>query len=614
MNPNTLIAQARAAVGSGQIDRAEKILSDLTKQHPKFAEAWVGLGTIQAQRGAPDEALESFTRALRVQPKNVGAQFGAGILLTHRAHYAEAIPLLQQALESLSTSLPALSALAQCYVSLHQPVKALACLDRALAVSPKDSDLMFARAACLRTLMRDCEAETCLKTALRIKPRPGGFASLGEIQNMFGRSIEAIGSARKSLEIDPKNHSAWIVAAKALLAQGEIEEAEECWTKARATAGDLAAFGLTKGNAYLRIGRFEEARQEFEESIALNPRQGDAYFSLVSSRKLLSSDAHILNQIQSAIADPETVEKEKISLYYALGKSYNDLAEFEEALTAYDRANELKKRLFLGERPFDPIAFTRGIDAKIEMIDRRAIEALTCDDSSSELPIFVLGMMRTGTTLLEQVLTRHPRIGGAGEQSFWPDHEHQLLPQANKSIKVQNLPALVSEYVNLLKKIAPGFDRVTDKNPANGLIAGILAIAFPHGKIIQTVRNPVDTALSIWMTPMSSNAEFICDRSNIVYALTEYRRLADHWRQSIPSDRFREISYEEVTADPKTAISEILEFCGVDWNDRCLETSQSSTAIRSPSFCQARQPINRDSTEKGPRYGPWLGEFEKLLT
>jgi hypothetical protein len=221
-------------------------------------------------------------------------------------------------------------------------------------------------------------------------------------------------------------------------------------------------------------------------------------------------------------------------------------------------------------------------------------------------------MMRSGTTLAEQILSCHPEIGGAGEQPFWSNREQSVVDYQKLTVNPSRIRSVGREYVELLSSIAPGFPHVIDKNPANLLVLGSFWLAFPNSRVIHTRRNPIDTALSIWMTPMSTNAGFIGDRANIVFAYKECLRLMDHWREVLPDDRFLDIRYEELISDPESQIKRMVEFCGVEWDEACLHPELNKRRIRTPSFWQVRQPVYTSSAERWKLYEPWLGAFAEL--
>jgi hypothetical protein len=315
--------------------------------------------------------------------------------------------------------------------------------------------------------------------------------------------------------------------------------------------------------------------------------------------------------MEDVLAKCDLGENERLSLLYSLGKAYDNLGDYEEAIEYFDRANALKRRT-MGSPVFDRNSFTADIDKRISLFTKEFFEANRGVGSESALPIMIVGMMRSGTTFAEQILSCHPLVGGAGEQHFIGDHESDIVDYKSKRPHSGKVKTVANEFVNLLSTITPGYPYVTDKNPANLQVVGPIHLALPNAKIIHTRRNPVDTAISIWSTPMRTNAPFISDRESIVYAYKEFLRLMDHWREVIPSDRFMEVQYEDLVADFETHARRIVAFCGLEWDDACLHPELNQRTVKTPSLWQVRQPVYKTSTERWRNYEPWLGAFEEL--
>jgi hypothetical protein len=213
---------------------------------------------------------------------------------------------------------------------------------------------------------------------------------------------------------------------------------------------------------------------------------------------------------------------------------------------------------------------------------------------------------------VDQILSCHSQIGTAGELGFWPEHEDAAVETAGHRIS-PNATELRAKYVEHLSSVAPGARLVIDKNPANLLFVGMLHALFPSSRIICSRRDAVDTALSIWMTRTETGAPFVCDRKAIVFACKEFLRLTDHWRATIPPNRFLEVRYESLIESPEQRTREMVHFCGLDWDEACLHPELNKRSIRTPSFWQARQPVYGTSVGRWRRYEPWLGPFEELI-
>lgn len=638
VNIEKSMSEALVAFNSGQPDVAEAILTRIRGIAPHQASPLVALGTIAANTNRPAFAIEYFKSALKLEPRNDQVQGWLGLLLVREGHHQESIPHLQQCLSSQPRNEFALVALGQSYAKIGEPDKALECFNRALKLNPEEPELLFARVGCLRNLSRDGEAESDLRKALKKTPRADWYVALAEIELLFGRASDAMSSANAAIEIVSSNPEAdqvaaestitgafylkvhvpsivgaHLVTAEALMALGRVGEAEIAWTMAKkhAEKGDLVL--IAKGNVLFSLGRFDEARQAFAEAISLNPVCGQPYYAIVSSKKVTEDDRPFLKSMEQLLLDSMLNEPDRSQLLYALGKAYHDLQDFEAAMGFYDRANAVKKAFAIKSDILERQTIRQYVDAKIDQFPAQFIEKQVGAGNPAQLPIFIVGMMRSGTTLLEQILASHRRVGGAGEQTFWTGNESKFTSLGPEKFDYRRLETLSVEYLRILRAAAPGAERVIDKNPANIMLAGILAIAFPNGKIIHIRRHPVDTALSIWMTPMQTNAQFICDRANIVRAYEQYQRIVDHWRRVIPPARYLEVEYEVLTQNPEPTIRRILEFCELEWDPSCLRPDLNDRPVRTPSIWQVRQPIYRTSADRWKSYRPWLREFEELF-
>lgn len=401
--------------------------------------------------------------------------------------------------------------------------------------------------------------------------------------------------------------------AKILTESKREKEAAGHWARAIQLDQGSSASYVAKAYSLRSIGQFDEALATFKQAIAATPRRPDPYIGYVSAKRIDESDRPILTQMQEILDLCGLSPVDQIGLHFALGKGFDNLGEYESAISHFDEANLLKLTKTDQVPRFDVDAFKQETDDKIRTITGQLFEQFREASNLSETPVFVLGMMRSGTTLVEQILSCHPSIGGAGEQPFWREWEPQAVNWQSSHVDGVRLAELSRQFCALLEKAAPNKARVIDKNPANVMIAGLLHLAYPNARIIHTLRSPVDTALSIWMTPVQTVAPFVSDRANIVAAYKEYQRLSNHWRSILPSDRYMEIRYEALVANREAETRRVVEFLGVEWSDACLHPEENLRTIRTPSAWQARQPVYATSIDKWKQYEPWLGVFSELL-
>jgi hypothetical protein len=265
---------------------------------------------------------------------------------------------------------------------------------------------------------------------------------------------------------------------------------------------------------------------------------------------------------------------------------------------------------------FNSEALSSYVSLLIETFTPQTFAQFSGLGSTSELPVLIVGMIRSGTTLTDQILCRHPKVASAGELNYWTDSQpgvlmHQLL---RGRIAPKLAAEICSEYRIVLRKAGGASRRIIDKMPMNFLGLGLIHTLFPQARIVHCRRHPVDTCLSIYCTELgASRPNFAVSRRNIVFMYRQYQRLMAHWRTVLPWAQFLEVDYESLTNEPEVQVKRLVDFLGLEWDETCLDQRVPETVVTTPSAWQARQPIYRTSVERWRKYQPWLGEFAELF-
>jgi tetratricopeptide (TPR) repeat protein len=363
------------------------------------------------------------------------------------------------------------------------------------------------------------------------------------------------------------------------------------------------------GNLLAEYGRFDEARECFARAIEIAPLLAGSYYDLVRCRPVTNDDDGLLQRMEAALATPGLEAGQRLRLHLAIGKAAGDLGDYALAMQHFDAGDAVRR----GFVSFDPAAFSIEIDRLIARCTPELMARASELGSSDQTPVLIIGMPRSGTTLVEQIVSSHPEVRGGDELNFWIERGMAWHRSGAEGTKTPFLAKAAADYLGVLRAIAPTAARVTDKMPFNFLWAGLIHLAFPRAIFIHCRRAAVDTALSIHQTHFHPRIAFPTGGGELVAYFRSYRRLMDHWRSVLPANRLIEVDYEDLTRTPEPMIRRIVAACGLAWNDACLRPESNPRTVRTPSKWQARQPIYRTSVARWRRYEPWLGPLRALV-
>ncbi|MFY9789671.1 MAG: sulfotransferase [Candidatus Sulfotelmatobacter sp.] len=533
----------------------------------------------------PAEAIAPLRDAALLQPSNPIIQHDLGLACLEVGRIPDAVAALQRAVASNSRYADAYFRLGIALEKLGDSGGAIVAYDRATKLLPSLTEAWFRAGALVYPLGHLNEAIGCFRRAAATGGRTS-FGRLGKARALLieNRNQEAEKVLRETLVADPKN----------------------------AMAYDLL------GNLLSDFGRFDEARACFERVIAIAPMLAGSYYDLVRCRPVTSSDDSLLQEMLAALAMPGLEAGQRMRVHLAIGKAAEDLGDYGLAMQHFDAADAVRR----GSASFDSAAFSIEIDRLIARCTPELIARAPELGSTDATPVLIVGMPRSGTTLVEQIVSMHPEVSAGGELNFWNERgaawfgshaagNGTFVPTEN--LVSDLLAKAAADYLRVLRAIAPKATRVTDKMPFNFLWAGLVHVAFPRAIIIHCRRAAVDTALSIHQTHFHPGLAFPTGGAELVAYFRDYQRLVDHWRSVLPADRFFEIDYEDLTRAPEPVIRRIIAACGLAWHDACLRPESNPGAVKTPSKWQTRQPIYRTSVARWRRYEPWLGPLRALV-
>src|SRR5579871_366972 len=534
--------------------------------------------------------------------------------------------------------------LATQWLSAGRPADAIAPLSEAARLQPSNDMIQHDLGLACLEAGRLPNAIAALQRAIAINPRyTDAYFRLGIAMEKTGDSAGAIAAYGRATRLFPSLTEAWFRCGALFYTSGDRDKAIHCFRNAE-TAGGNSSFGLLGearalltedrsqeaeqvlrnmlavdpanamahellGNLLSEFGRFGEARECFERALGIAPLLAGSYYDLVRCRPVTPGDEGLLQRMEAALATPGLESGQRLRVHLAIGKAADDLGQYALAMQHFDAADAVRR----GTARFDSAAFSKEVDRLIAHCTHKWIARASELGSCDVTPVLIMGMPRSGTTLVEQIVSMHPDVGAGGELHFWNQRGAAWRRPETGRNESSFLAKAAADYLSVLHGIAPNAARVTDKMPFNFLWAGLIHVTFRRAIIIHCRRAAVDTALSIHQTYFHPSLAFPTGGAELVAYIRGYQRLTDHWRRVLPEDRFLEIDYEDLTTAPEPIIRRIIAACGLEWNDSCLRPESNRRAVNTPSKWQTRQPIYRTSVARWRRYESWLGPMRALV-
>lgn len=366
---------------------------------------------------------------------------------------------------------------------------------------------------------------------------------------------------------------------------------------------------LMLGLKLQEAGRFDLAASCFHLAIGWDRLNFSVYGALAASRKLTNQDQPFINSLIQLSKGPNLARPDRARLYFSLGKAFDDLQDYETAISYYDAAHQ---EILAEATPYNQPAFQAEVDSIIEKYDLSTSNAQEVSGSDSAIPLLIVGMMRSGTSLVEQILSSHPEVAAGDELAFWRDFGFRQLGAGVRPPSKDEAAQIADEYLKLLQTIDPDAARITDKMPHNFLAVGLIHRIFPNARIVCCRRNPIDTCLSIYMTDFRHPIPFANKREDLAFFYRQFERLAAHWRKVIPADRYLEIHHEDVLGKREETTRRLVDFCGLEWDDNCLAPEKNLRPVKTASVVQVRQSVHATDNPRWKRFEPWLGALAGL--
>ena len=567
-----------------KINEAEKYLKRTIDLAPTFAKPHEDLGELYLSENKPEKAAEYFEKSARLDPGQVSALFGLAKALLQMDKRQEAEDTCDAILEKEPDNIEALRLLAQIAIVDKRYVIAEGLLRKIAKSAPEQSVAYHDLGRFLVDRSRLPEATDLFRKAIEINPSNySNYLALGNTLSILGLTVEALAAFEKCLELEPREPSA-------LLGRGHL----------------------------LRIqGRRDEATASYKKCADLQPEFGAAFWCLASLKDHRFSDEDV-SEMQRRIETGGLNAESEINFRFALARAYENLGDFEAAWQQYQQGNEQKRERV----QYDPVNVESKHDRLIEVFTAGLLQEKISRATVGPTPIFILGVPRSGSTLIEQILASHSMVEGAGElpqiimmsAALGKGRPGDLAyPELLRQIDREEMASLGKGYI---ERTAPhrheDLPYFTDKMPANFSHTGFIQLILPNAKIIDARRNPLDACVGNYRQLFAQGKKQSYDLQELGEHYLQYRRMMDHWDEVLPG-RILHVQYEDVVSDLESQVRRILDYCGLPWEDACLNFFESDRAVNTASAEQVREPIYKDAVGYWKNYESHLGELRDVL-
>ncbi len=581
---------------------------------PDYAEAHNNLGLALQDQGDLDGAIACYNRAVKLKADYAEAHNNLGVALERQGKPDQALASYRRAVEVKQDYVDPLFNQANVLRELGKLDEAVAGYRQVLAIAPARVDALNNLGMALKQQGNVDEAVACYRRALELEPgRAETYCNLGVAFNDQAKLKEAIACYRRALELNPNLAVAYCNLGDAVRAQGAFQESLACCRRAVELQPGFAGAHGNLGSALEEMGDLQGAEASFRTALRHDPRFALAHYKLANllGAKLPEEDLTALRRLAElgCAADGRGIlsDWDRSLLHFGLARVLDARGAYDEAAAHADRANALRKcesRKRGKER--DATRHEDLVAGMIAVCTPEFFQRTAGSGLDTEAPVFVFGLPRSGTTLIEQVLAGHSRVFAAGELNLAFETMHALAGPGMEPLEgLRRLDAgtarrLASAHLERLRALDPAALRTVNKTPENYLFLGLLAAIFPRAKFIHCRRDLRDVAISCWMTAFR-DLRWVNDRQQIASRFHAYQRLMEHWRSVLPVPLL-DVDYEEAVADLDGAARRLVAWCGLEWEPACLDFHLAKRPVGTASAVQVRRPLYTTSVGRWKHY------------
>lgn len=586
------LSEAVAFHQQGRLPDAEAGYRRVLRTDPGNPEAQRLLGSILRQTGRLPESLEVLAKAAAVHTGHPGVLGEHGMSLLEARRFGEAAAVLGRLADLRPRSVPALLNLGRAHLELLDSDSAVAVLKRAVELAPADVDCQAAMARAYALAGLPGHAVPFYKSAMAGRPDDPSWP---EWASALGGALSATGKMDEALAVFRQVQQRFPSYVAAVAAESELLEA---------------------------LSRYEDAARVMDDAAKVHGEHPELAVARSRVLKRRGDEAGAIDLLEQTLRNPNLTAHYRAVVLFALGSMREGRAEYGQAFAAFSEGNALSAHTF------DQTMYVNIVDAIISTFSAERLKTLPRSAVRSTRPVFILGMPRSGTSLVEQILDCHPSAFGAGEL---PDIGRmaarldralgvtESYPMCTAAMTQAAADSLANSYLSRLAEKAAGKPGalaeggiVTDKTPSNYLHLGLIQVLFPGARVIHCMRHPMDNCISCFTTRLHGAHTYVRSQSDLALVYRQYRRLMDHWK-SVLSIPIMDVQYEAMVEDQEGMTRRILEFIGLPWDDACLKFHKSSRLTMTASMHQVRKPVYKSSVGRWKGYEPYMTELAEGL-
>lgn len=606
----------KALIQAGQWDEAKRGCVKFCRSSSKNADAWLLMGVIHGHFENFGEAEKCCRRVIALSPGTPVGHFNLGITIQKQRKFSEAAGSFRQAILLNPNYAEAHNELGVALqLSGGEADKVVESYQRAIALKPGYAEAHYNLATVLRDKVMIVDAETHFREAILLRPgMVKAHDAIGQMYLSVGYIDKAFAAYQEAIVLHPEEPALHFQCAIVLMTMGKNQLALKSLQRVLALSPGNTKVYASMAKALEREGKFEEGYALLHPFLGGDETDVDVALAYAVLAKHLGHQCQAMELLEHVLKRRMSIEQCK-SVHYALGKLYDEAQDYEQAFTHWRSANELGNTEFDLKKNAQLFADLKSVFS-VENSSRRPRAT-----NQSALPVFIVGMPRSGTSLVEQILASHPAVYGAGELHDIGNLINMLpaslgskafYPHSLDAIKGAQIDGIAENHLKKLANFSTQSSRVTDKMPHNFRHLGMIDMLFPGARIIHCLRDPVDTCLSIYSMPFSANHAYAADFSQLGAYYRQYQDLMAHWKQVLRIP-ILEVQYEEIVANQEEMTRKMIEFCGLEWDERCLRFHESERVVMTPSYDQVRRPIYTKSVARWKHYERHLGPLIAAL-